>query len=54
LEVGDLYTAPAVEDEHLYIRNPDGIRSFGDGEYNNDIKKGGLPSTDMTYWREIF
>ncbi|OEU70023.1 MAG: hypothetical protein BA864_07140 [Desulfuromonadales bacterium C00003093] len=54
MEVGDMYTAPTVEDEHLYIRTPDGIRSFGDGEYNNDIKKGGLPSTDMTYWREIF
>lgn len=53
-EVGDQYTAPAVEDEHLYIKVSDGVRSFGDGNYNNDVKKGGLPATSTTFWREIF
>lgn len=53
-EVGDLYTAPVVEDEHLYLRTPDGIKSFGDGNYNNAVKQGGLPSAKPTYWREIF
>ncbi len=53
-EAGDQYTSPVVEDEHLYLRTTDGIKSFGDGNYNNEVKKGGLPSTSVTYWREIF
>jgi hypothetical protein len=53
-EVGDVYTAPLVEDEHLYIKTPEGLRSFGGDNYNNDVKMGGLPFTRMRYWREIF
>lgn len=54
MEVGDQYTSPIVEDEHLYIKANGKIKSFGDGIYNNDVKKGGLPSTQTTFWREIF
>ena len=54
LEVGDNYANPTVEDEHLYIKTPSGITSFGDGQYNNEVKKGGLPATNTIYWREIF
>jgi hypothetical protein len=53
-EVGDIYTAPLVEDEHLYIKTPEGLQSFGGDNYNNDVKMGGLPFTRMRYWREIF
>ena len=53
-EVGDTHTAPVVEDEHLYIKPTGGIKSFGDGIYNNEVKKSGRPSTEATYWREIF
>ena len=53
-EVGDIITTPLVDDEHLYIKTPDGLKSFGDGEYNNATKAGGLPYTRMRFWREIF
>ena len=53
-EAGDQFTSSVVEDQHLYTRSPNGIKSFGDGTYNNDVKKGGLPSTKTTFWREIF
>ncbi len=53
-EVGDIITTPLVDDEHLYIKTPEGLKSFGDGEYNNATKAGGLPYTRMRFWREIF
>ncbi len=54
IEVGDIVTSPMVEDEHLYIKTRDGLKSFGSPQYNNAAKVGGLPYTRMRYWREIF
>lgn len=54
IEVGDVYTGPMVDDEHLYIKTPKGLKSFGRGVYNNEVTMGGLPFTRMHYWREIF
>jgi type IV pilus assembly protein PilY1 len=54
-EVGDIFTAPLVEDEHIYIKSTTGgLQSFGAGTYNNEVIMGGLPFTRMQYWREIF
>jgi hypothetical protein len=54
LEVGDIITTPLVEDEHLYIKTREGLKSFGSTRYNNKAKMGGLPYTRMRFWREIF
>ena len=54
LEVGDIVTTPIVEDEHLYIKTRDGLKSFGSSKYNNETKVGGLPYTRVRFWREIF
>jgi hypothetical protein len=54
LEVGDIITTPVVEDEHLYIKTREGIKSFGSSRYNNPTKTGGLPFTRVRSWREIF
>lgn len=54
IEVGDIVTSPMVEDEHLYIKTRDGLKSFGSPQYNNAAKAGGLPYTRMRFWREIF
>ncbi|EAT14240.1 hypothetical protein HTZ97_10245 [Desulfuromonas acetoxidans] len=54
LEVGDVTTTPLVEDQHLYIKTPDGMKSFGNGSYNNPVKMGGLPFTRTRFWREVF
>jgi len=54
-EVGDIFTAPLVEDEHVYIKSTTGgLQSLGAGTYNNEVIMGGLPFTRMQYWREIF
>jgi len=54
LEVGDIITTPIVEDEHLYIKTRDGLKSFGSSKYNNATKTGGLPYTRVRFWRELF
>ena len=54
-EVGDIFTAPLVEDEHVYIKSTTGgLQSLGAGTYNNKVIMGGLPFTQEQYWREIF
>lgn len=54
LEVGDISTAPLVEDEHLYFKTTDGTQGKGGENYNNAVPVGGLPYTRLRHWREIF
>jgi hypothetical protein len=53
--VGNVLAAPIVEDQHLYVQSVGGdIDSFGSGQYNTAIKKGGIPRIDIHWWREMF
>jgi hypothetical protein len=54
VEVGDIITTPLVEDEHLYIKTRDGLKSLGSHQYNNATRMGGLPYTRLRQWREVF
>jgi hypothetical protein len=54
VKVGDSIVAPLVEDQHLYIKTRDGLKSFGSHQYNNATKQGGLPYTRLRRWREVF
>lgn len=46
-------TGPVVEDEHLYLRTVEGVKSYGKGVYNNDIKRIGVPKIRILHVREI-
>jgi|GEM_PF-725231 len=53
--VGNVLTAPVVEDKHIYVQSAGGdIDSFGSGTYNSKIRKGGVPKIDIHWWRELF
>jgi hypothetical protein len=53
--IGNTVTPPLVEDRHLYIKNQSGgLRSFGSGQYNNDVLTGGFPQVKVRMWKEIF
>jgi hypothetical protein len=51
--VGDIQTAPRVEDEHVYFRTPTGLQSLGSGIYNNEIQAGGSPKANVKMWQEM-
>ncbi|MCK4988423.1 MAG: hypothetical protein KAS40_22965, partial [Desulfobacterales bacterium] len=53
--VGNIIVAPLVQDEHLYIKTQSGgLQSFGDGKYNNKVRRGGFADFGIKYWREVF
>ena len=53
--VGNMIVAPLVQDEHLYIKTQSGgLQSFGDGKYNNEVRRGGFADFGIKYWREVF
>ncbi|MBI9086842.1 MAG: tandem-95 repeat protein, partial [Desulfobacterales bacterium] len=54
LKVGNISTAPLVEDKHLYIRTPTGLISLGGDDYNSAVAQGGFAQTSVSMWREIF
>ena len=54
VKVGDIIVTPLVEDQHLYIKTRDGLKSFGSHQYNNATKQRGLPYTRLRRWREVF
>jgi hypothetical protein len=51
--VGDVFTSPLVEDEHLYFRTPTGLQSLGSGMYNNEVVAAGRPSITIRSWQEV-
>jgi len=52
--VGNIVVSPLVEDEHLYVKTQkSGLRSFGNGQYNNESLIGGLPEIQREWWREL-
>lgn len=52
--VGNMRVSPLVDDQHLYIKTPDGsIDSFGSGVYNNEVIMGTEVSTSVRSWKEI-
>jgi type IV pilus assembly protein PilY1 len=54
MEVGNIVLSPLVEDKHLYIKTQkSGLRSFGQGKYNNQGLIGGLPEIRREWWREL-
>lgn len=53
-EVGNITTSPVVSDQHLYLRTPAGLTSFGGGQYNNDITMGGTTEISTRMWRELY
>ena len=50
---GNITAAPVVEDNHIYVSTPDGVRAIGSGKFNNDMEKRGNPETSILIWREI-
>ena len=53
-EVGNIITAPLVEDRHLYFKTPTGTISFGGDDYNNPLSIGGTSQISTRMWRELF
>lgn len=64
IEVGNVRSAPVVDDEHLYIKTLDGaadgasghMLSIGAGIYNNEPNKvqfSGPPTPQIKWWREV-
>ncbi len=52
--VGNITTAPLVEDKHLYLKTPTGMESRGGGQYDTEVSMGGVAQTTVRSWREIF
>jgi hypothetical protein len=51
--VGNLAIPPLVEDEHLYLRLPAGLQSFGSGRYNNEVRALEVPVLRVRAWEEV-
>jgi type IV pilus assembly protein PilY1 len=52
--VGNVKVSPLVDDQHLYVKTPDGnIESFGEGVYNNEVIMGGEIETTIRSWKEL-
>jgi hypothetical protein len=51
--VGDIRTAPLVEDQHLYFITPTGLQSLGNGIYNNEVQAAGTPTFKLRAWQEL-
>jgi hypothetical protein len=55
LNVGNTVITPIVYDEHLYVKASSGeVQSFGSGQYDNEVIKGGFPKVEIRAWREFF
>ncbi|MBF0509715.1 MAG: hypothetical protein HQK57_12430 [Deltaproteobacteria bacterium] len=54
INTGNVTTAPLVEDQHLYVKTPTGLQSFGSGQYNNAVVSVNVPGTRVMYWREVY
>ena len=53
VSTGNVYSSPLVEDQHLYLKTTEGLKSYGDGNYNNAQKTEGESSISTRMWREI-
>ena len=53
-QVGNITSAPLIEDQHLYFKTPTGLQSLGGDSYNTGINMGGIPRTTIQSWKEIF
>lgn len=52
--VGNVRVPPLVDDEHLYIKTPEGnIETFGGGPYNNPVIMGATVTTKVKSWKEL-
>lgn len=51
---GNIFSAPIVDDKHVYIKTPSGLLSFGGGTYNNAVNVEGTTSINTKMWREVF
>ena len=55
LNVGNTVITPIVYDEHLYVKGSSAeVQSFGSGQYDNEVLKGGFPKVEIRAWREFF
>ena len=55
LNVGNTVITPIVYDEHLYVKGASAeVQSFGSGQYDNEVIKGGFPKVEIRAWREFF
>ncbi|MGD2097962.1 MAG: PilC/PilY family type IV pilus protein [Desulfobacterales bacterium] len=55
LNVGNTVITPIVYDEHLYVKASSAeVQSFGNGQYDNEVIKGGFPKVEIRAWREFF
>ena len=52
--VGNVRVPPLVDDEHLYVKTPEGnIEPFGGGPYNNPVIMGAVVNTAVRSWKEL-
>ncbi len=52
--VGNVRVPPLVDDEHLYVKTPEGnIEPFGGGPYNNSVIMGAVVDTAVRSWKEL-
>jgi hypothetical protein len=55
LNVDNTVITPIVYDEHLYVKASSAeVQSFGSGQYDNEVIKGGFPKVEIRAWREFF
>ncbi len=53
IDTGNITDTPLVDDKHLYLRSPGGIKYFGDNTYNTEVIQGIFSSIAIKSWREI-
>ena len=54
VSVGNVRVSPLVDDEHLYVKTPEGnIETFGGGPYNNPVIMGATVTTAVRSWKEL-
>lgn len=55
INAGNTVLTPIVYDEHLYVKSSSSeVQSFGSGNYDNEVLKGGFPKVEIRAWREFF
>ncbi len=53
-EVGNILSAPVVDDEHLYVKTVGNGLLTSPGPYNNPVIMSGLVETGVRTWQEIY
>ncbi len=54
VDTGNIMSSPIVDDKHVYVKTPGGLKSYGDSSYNNAVNIEGETNIATKMWREVF